>query len=597
MSKRPASHCGTYTRQQLENIIVSARKMPGTVDGVPGSTWWPAFLLLMLDVDATAKQLFTIPRRAYDAARGEVSVGSYRFRLHPVAKAALNELPVSGDRLFPCNWRNTTKIFNRYFKHLIARAFDDVGTIRPTEKFRRSAAQFTRGALNEIDANTSIDIRCVRKRDAQHSAEALHNPHSLIRFALDAYIPQRLAQGRPDSQKHYSTAISHFSSFLGCDATLDHLNDDTVQQYLTWLRESGTRKESTIQNISEKIFAIWRHAHRSGLAVQPSRRKTVKEEPSLYRIQMDGPRNLLTFANTAYIPQRLADCSKDMPRQYRKTIERFSTFLACDALLDHLEDDIVERFLAWFKVTESPANHTINNARCVLIALWRHAWRKRKLAELPRDVVKFPTAKLLPEAWSVEQVQRIIAAARTAGSRRRQRGTGCPVPPRLFWPAFILVAYDTGLRANALRSIERTHLDWETRWLKAPAEVQKQNADQVFRLHPETIDALKEMNSEDCKLLFPWRENPNGGSKEFYQAYRRILKAAGLPASKRDLFHKLRRTSATAVCAIGGRFAAQQHLGHADSKTTERYLDPRLMTGNATTVAEQIPRPRTPSNP
>ena len=53
-----------------------------------------------------------------------------------------------------------------------------------------------------------------------------------------------------------------------------------------------------------------------------------------------------------------------------------------------------------------------------------------------------------------------------------------------------------------------------------------------------------------------------------------MLTATGLPAGRRDLFHKIRRTSGRAVAKAGGMAAAQEHLGHTDPATTKAYIDP-----------------------
>ena len=43
------------------------------------------------------------------------------------------------------------------------------------------------------------------------------------------------------------------------------------------------------------------------------------------------------------------------------------------------------------------------------------------------------------------------------------------------------------------------------------------------------------------------------------------------------MFHKLRRPSAPAVCAVAGETAAQHHLGHSSPRMTKAYIDPRLI--------------------
>lgn len=55
----------------------------------------------------------------------------------------------------------------------------------------------------------------------------------------------------------------------------------------------------------------------------------------------------------------------------------------------------------------------------------------------------------------------------------------------------LLTAYDTGLRIAALMQSHVSDFDASTRWLKIPAAVQKQDANQFFRLHPDTVKAIE----------------------------------------------------------------------------------------------------------
>ena len=71
--------------------------------------------------------------------------------------------------------------------------------------------------------------------------------------------------------------------------------------------------------------------------------------------------------------------------------------------------------------------------------------------------------------------------------------------------------------------------------------------------------------------LFP------GNPRSIRRTYDKILDGAGLPASRRDKFHKLRRTVASHIAAEKGLHAASEYLGHQSILTTKRYVDPMML--------------------
>lgn len=300
------------------------------------------------------------------------------------------------------------------------------------------------------------------------------------------------------------------------------------------------------------------------------------------RLHCDGMRSLKRFFEDSYRPLRLADANPASAENHLTVIERFSWFLACDATVANLTDDTVERFLAWLK-RSGMANPTINRYRACLLAQWKHAWRKRLVDDQPRDVAKFRVAKRVPEAWSAEEVAKILQQA------EQVEGMIGGVPAGAWWRGLLLTLYDTGLRIAAAMQLRSTDLNAE-RWLSVPAEVQKQDADQTFRLHPETMTALLATHPHEREWLFPWPYDSDNHYGVLTKHYKRILKAAGLPLGRRDLFHKLRRTSATAVCDALDELAAKRHLGHSSLDVTRRYLDPRKIR-RSHSAAEVMQRP------
>jgi hypothetical protein len=76
-------------------------------------------------------------------------------------------------------------------------------------------------------------------------------------------------------------------------------------------------------------------------------------------------------------------------------------------------------------------------------------------------------------------------------------------------------------------------------------------------------------------LVFPW---PRCRSY-LWRRLEIILERAGLPAGRKDKFHRIRKTTASYYQAAGG--SAQWLLDHADPATTRKYLDPRIVRGQS----------------
>lgn len=232
-----------------------------------------------------------------------------------------------------------------------------------------------------------------------------------------------------------------------------------------------------------------------------------------------------------------------------------------------LQQDLLER---------GRALSTIASKRRNLFVLWRYAHKLGHTPEPPPELAPIKLPKKKPRAWQLAQMEAIIRGCYLAPSRRGWEGR--------HWVALVMVIYDTGLRISAVLLLRTTQLSLQTRLLRVEAEQQKDDEEALFPLHPQTIDCLHAALDGPRDLLFPWPFT----KREIWPQFREILKAAGLPSTRRDLFHKLRRTSASWLESVRPG-AATSHLGHGDRKTTEAYLDPEI-TGLAIDASELLPR-------
>ena len=293
-----------------------------------------------------------------------------------------------------------------------------------------------------------------------------------------------------------------------------------------------------------------------------------------------GEETLMGFFDQVYRPRRLLGASFRTAEHYRVTVRFFSRYLGRAATVADLTDEQVAGFLE--SRTAAVAATTVNGYRTDLLCLWRLA-RKCKLIEPEPAIAKLRVEKRMPECWDLAEIGRIIEAAAATP------GHVAGIPAGHFWRALLLTAYDTGLRISALLKVERSNLNESQGWLRVNASTQKHKADQVFKLHPDTLAAVLKIAGPEGPI-FPWPYDPKRRVwRSLVRHYRQILKRAGLPSGKRDLFHKIRRTTATYLADQAGAPTAQAYLGHSCLSVTLAYIDPTKV--RAIRATEIMPRP------
>lgn len=209
------------------------------------------------------------------------------------------------------------------------------------------------------------------------------------------------------------------------------------------------------------------------------------------------------------------------------------------------------------------AERTINNVRKNLLTLWRYA-EEQSVAVAPvpntRRIPRMSEPAPLPRAWNGDQMRRLSDACRRAPTQRGWSGE--------HWLALVLTIYDTSLRIGCLLRSTVDQLDHETCSLTVPGRLQKSRRETHQPLHPDTFARLLALPRGDDKRLFPWPYRRD----ELWRKFRVILSSAGLPAGRRDQFHRIRRTSYTMVAVAFGKDAASSHAAHR-ADLSRFYLD------------------------
>lgn len=177
------------------------------------------------------------------------------------------------------------------------------------------------------------------------------------------------------------------------------------------------------------------------------------------------------------------------------------------------------------------------------------------------DMLKPPVVRSLPDVLTLEEIAQIIRLTR---ERRYQT----------FW----LTAYSLGLRLG-----ETLHLrvgDIDSARGQVHVRSGKGRKDRFVVLPALTLACLRRHwhDHRHPQLLFPGRPGPGGAvapavmdRSSTQKAFARVVADAGI--GKRVSIHSLRHAYATHLIEVGLNLrGVQELLGHADPKTTARYV-------------------------
>jgi integrase len=301
---------------------------------------------------------------------------------------------------------------------------------------------------------------------------------------------------------------------------------------------------------------------------------------------------LRSFYRSTYTVEQLTERRDATKELYEIQLNHLAEYFGGrDPYADEVTGEAIAGAMAkLFARSRSPA--TCNKFRAHVLALVHHAQLRRVVSRRPITVRKYKQPKATPQAWRLQQLTTLVELARQvpgtipvlddAGVRIGE------IPAGAFWAALVLVIFDSGLRISATMLLEWTDYDVQAGALRVRAEVQKQLEGQFLDLSPDARSALSAIRAPARRLIFPWpwdRRSQNWPTLNRH--YRRILAAAGLPTGRRDLFHRLRRTTASYLKAAGGD--ARERLGHSSEAVTRVYLDPAISRG--TRPSDLLPRP------
>lgn len=277
-----------------------------------------------------------------------------------------------------------------------------------------------------------------------------------------------------------------------------------------------------------------------------------------------------------YIPRRL-NLKPISADQLRYSVRAFGKFLGHVACLHDLTEINVLRFLHVRKGQCSMA--TVKRERGDLLCLWTFAHKRGFYPVPPADIEPIKLQRKIPRAFSVADLESILAVTRRL--RGEMRGTG--IDRHSWYTSLVLFLYDTGARITASLGVRTSEISIDSRYVLMEAQHSKTGIEQVVNLSDQTIAAIAGIydHARDFVWPYPWHK------RRLWLDLHEICDAAGVRLMKGEGFHILRRTHATQAVKAHGWARAQADLGHTNEQMTRRYVDPRLLGPRGL----QLPRP------
>ncbi len=204
------------------------------------------------------------------------------------------------------------------------------------------------------------------------------------------------------------------------------------------------------------------------------------------------------------------------------------------------------------------AASTVHNHRRMLSTLRKAALRDGLLVDdCTRPIRRVKHTLPMVRAWTHDEMRHLLSVA------AQMPGGTLHCPHRILLPAWILVAYSSGLRLGDLLAITYDSLRGD----RLATVLQKTRQHHVVVLDALALEAIRSLPRRGPKIF----GNLVGRSRMIV-AMRALVKRAGLTGSGKYL----RRSSATYAQLAG--IDASGHLGHRTPGMKRHYLDPVILS-------------------
>ena len=275
------------------------------------------------------------------------------------------------------------------------------------------------------------------------------------------------------------------------------------------------------------------------------------------------------FFVESYRPLRLLAASDATLENYEMTFRVMETWRS-GLCVESISESQIAEFLGYCLSVRGNAPATANKNRRNICAVLNLA-AELGIRSTPPKIPKIREVKRQNRAWLPVEIDAMLTVACS------QLGHVGKCHAADWWPALILTSYSTGVRISALMALRCDDIDFDRRVVRFRGETQKHRSDQSFRVSSTVMDAVRKIRAQErrlARLFDDWPHDRNRRQWPTLNRYlRRILDGAGLPTTRRDMWHKQRRTFATQITKKMGRGMAQEMLGHSSMAITQAYID------------------------
>lgn len=225
-----------------------------------------------------------------------------------------------------------------------------------------------------------------------------------------------------------------------------------------------------------------------------------------------------------------------------------------------LTEESLSRFVRDLEGVRQPGY--VKRLRADLITIWKDAAREHP------EQVKAPNTERIravrvpqrtPEAWTFAQVKQLL---RVCSGITGEYPSG--ITKAAYWRAWILVAWDTGIRPSDVQLIRFA----QVREGSITLTQVKTGRVHWAKLSPATLSAIDAIRQPERELILPWPHTPQA----FQKAFAKLVEVAGLKGTPK----KLRKSAASEV-ERQQPGSAQAFLGHnTPGLAYKNYVDPTI---------------------
>ena len=395
-------------------------------------------------------------------------------------------------------------------------------------------------------------------------------PPDTLRHCYETIVkPRVLARAKPSWTIQNDAAVRKFYLFCAGDIAVNAVTDARLAEFQKWM----TTARGHTSDLAEKYTACIRRILREWNPAEfprPQNRAWNKID-EIETAEM----SVRWYFNEHYLPAHaLRKTTEDW---YRLMLRKLDRWLGRDAMLADFNRDTVNKYLMAMQAIRSAA--VVHAMRRTMLTIWRAAYDDDLIEYAPRSIRKIKAPYPTPDAWSPEEMERLVFAARHSQFDRRTK-SGMRIGDYL--ESLIRVGYDTALRLGDLET-----LSWRGVRPDGTVIVRMAKTGNIKTgcIHPATLACIQRIRQPGDDRVLPW----SAGRRRFYIWWRILLTAAGLEVCRRNGPQKLRRTSATLV-EMANVGMATGHLGHRSGDLARRhYIDAGM--AYKPTMPPAIPEP------